>query len=71
MGLEISASRLLAPHFGTSVVVWTNVIGVVLLALSLGYYLGGKLAEGQVSPRVLAGLLYTGSLLTLTKTRNS
>jgi spermidine synthase len=66
MGLEISASRLLAPHFGTSVVVWTNVIGVVLLALSLGYYLGGKLAEGQVSPRVLAGLLYTGSLLTLT-----
>lgn len=65
MGLELCASRLLAPHFGTSVVVWTNVIGVVLLALSLGYYLGGKLAERQISSRILAWLLYTGSLLTL------
>lgn len=65
MGLELCASRLLAPHFGTSIIVWTNVIGVVLLALSLGYYLGGKLAERQVSERTLAWLLYTGGLLTL------
>lgn len=65
MGLELCASRLLAPHFGTSVVVWTNVIGVVLLSLSLGYYLGGKLAERQSSTHVLAWLLYTGSVFTL------
>lgn len=65
MGLELSASRLLAPHFGTSVVVWTNVIGVVLLSLSLGYYLGGKLAERQSSARALAWLLYVSSVFTL------
>lgn len=66
MGLELSASRLLAPHFGTSIIVWTNVIGVVLLSLSLGYYLGGKLAERQSSPHILAWLLYLGSIFTLT-----
>lgn len=43
--MEISASRLLAPYFGTSLFVWTNIIGVVLLALATGYYLGGKLSE--------------------------
>ena len=44
-GIEISASRLLAPYFGTSLLVWTNVIGVVLISLSAGYYVGGKLSE--------------------------
>lgn len=65
MGLELCASRLLAPHFGTSVIVWTNVIGVVLLSLSLGYYLGGKLAERPTTPRVLAWLLFISSIFTL------
>lgn len=45
MALEISASRFLAPYFGTSLFVWTNVIGIVLFALSTGYYVGGRLAE--------------------------
>lgn len=65
LGLELCASRLLAPHFGTSVIVWTNVIGVVLLSLSLGYFLGGKLAEKQTDSGILARLLYSASLCTL------
>ncbi|MFH1508764.1 MAG: fused MFS/spermidine synthase [bacterium] len=43
--IEISASRLLAPYFGTSVYVWTSVIGITLLALALGYYFGGRFID--------------------------
>lgn len=44
MVIELAAVRLLAPWFGTSLVVWTNVIAVILLALAVGYLLGGRLA---------------------------
>src|SRR5688572_3206535 len=43
MIVELAAVRLLAPWFGSSQTVWTNVIAVILLALSLGYVLGGRL----------------------------
>lgn len=45
MALEILASRVLAPHFGSSVYVWGSIISVFLAALSLGYALGGRLAD--------------------------
>lgn len=69
MAVELTASRLLAPAFGTSLFVWTNLIGVVLLALSLGYYLGGKLADRngghQAAKRLYALILITGLLVCL------
>ena len=43
--LEVLASRVLAPFLGTSFSVWVNIIGTILAALSLGYYVGGVLAD--------------------------
>lgn len=45
MSLEILGGRLLAPFFGNSVYVWGSLIGVILIALAGGYYLGGWLSE--------------------------
>ncbi len=53
MGLEIAGSRVLAPHFGNSVFVWGSLISVFLIALSLGYYVGGQLADQRPSRIVL------------------
>src|SRR3977135_3161269 len=44
LGAEIAAARLLAPDFGASTVIWANTIGVVLVALSAGYWLRGPAA---------------------------
>ena len=47
MAYELVAARLLAPTIGSSIYVWTSVIGVIITALSLGYWLGGKLADAR------------------------
>lgn len=42
---ELTASRIAAPYIGTSIYIWTSIIGVILASLALGYWLGGKLAD--------------------------
>src|SRR6266581_1758853 len=45
LGAEIAAARLMAPFFGASTIVWANTIATVLVALSAGYWVGGRLAD--------------------------
>lgn len=62
MSIEITGSRILAPFIGTSIIAWTSLIGVVLASLSLGYYLGGKVADKHPKREILGGIIGTASL---------
>jgi spermidine synthase len=61
LGLELVASRVLAPFFGSSIFVWGALIGVVLAGLSAGYWIGGVLADRFPSPLLLLGVLALGA----------
>jgi spermidine synthase len=64
LGAEISAARLLAPYFGASTIIWANTIATVLVALSAGYALGGRLADRRADLRGLCAIvLAAGALL--------
>ena len=56
MALEILASRLIQPTFGSSVDVWAAIISVFILSLSVGYMIGGRLAD-KVRTNLLLGWL--------------
>lgn len=53
MSLELIASRVLSPYFGNSNIVWTSVIGIILLSSSIGNYIGGKIADKNENERNL------------------
>lgn len=65
LGLQIVASRILAPYFGNSVYVWGSLISVFLLGLSIGYWLGGVQADKRPSLVVLAKILVAAAVCIL------
>jgi spermidine synthase len=63
LGTEIAAARLLAPYFGASTIIWANTIATVLVALSAGYAIGGRLADRRGDLRGLCGIVLLASVL--------
>lgn len=65
LSLEIASSRVMAPYFGSSLFVWGALIGVVLAGLSVGYWVGGIVADRRASAPVFVGVLGLSALLVL------
>jgi spermidine synthase len=63
LATEICASRLLAPYYGSSTIVWANLIGLVLASLSLGYWLGGRVADRRPERQLLGTIVVAAALL--------
>ncbi len=67
MIFEIIGSRIVSPFIGTSTYVWTSLIGVILGCLSVGYWLGGRIADRRPDARVLGSVIFlAGGLISLT-----
>ena len=62
MIIELAANRVLAPWFGNSLFTWTGLIGVILIAMSVGYYFGGWLADRKCDYLTLSHLLAASSV---------
>jgi spermidine synthase len=63
LGAEIAAARLLAPYFGASTIIWANTIATVLVALSAGYAIGGRLADRRADLSGLCAVVLLASVL--------
>jgi spermidine synthase len=63
LGAEIAAARLMAPFFGASTVVWANTIAVVLVALAVGYWFGGRMADRRPDQAALSLLVLVAAAL--------
>lgn len=65
MSLEFSVSRLLIPIFGSTIYTWGSLIGVVLLGLSGGYHLGGRLADNNPNFEKFCSIMFSAGLYIL------
>ncbi|MBM4146500.1 MAG: spermidine synthase [Nitrospira sp.] len=62
MILELVGSRVLAPYVGTSIIVWTSLIGIILGSLSLGYWWGGRIADNKQDYRIFSMIIFISAI---------
>ena len=72
MAVELGASRLLAPYFSSSQIVWTIIIGTIMIAMALGNIYGGRYADRNPNPdklygRILIAAIWIGAIPVLGK----
>jgi predicted MFS family arabinose efflux permease len=72
MAVELGASRLLAPYFSSSQIVWTIIIGTIMIAMALGNIYGGRTADKNPNPdklyiRILIAAIWIGLIPVLGK----
>ncbi len=65
MAVELMGAKLVAPFYGNSLYVWTAVLTITVLGLTLGYYAGGRLSSKQPSEKMLFVILGISALLIL------
>ena len=63
MILELAGSRLVAPFFGTSLIVWTALIGIIMTSLCLGNWLGGTIADRRPEGKLLGRILMFAAII--------
>jgi spermidine synthase len=59
----MTGARMLAPYFGSSLSIWTGIIGVILGSLSFGYVIGGKIADKRPEPAVLSSVFLLAAII--------
>ena len=64
MALELVAARVLSPYIGSSNLIWTTIIGIMLTSMSIGYWIGGKIADKRPDINILSLLILIGGLFT-------
>lgn len=64
LAIEMCGPRLMAPYFGTSLFIWANQIGFTLIYLSIGYYIGGRVADKYPRAEVLCGITAVAAVAT-------
>ena len=62
MAVELGASRLLAPYFSSSQIVWTIIIGTIMIAMALGNIYGGRSADKNPNPDKLYGRMLVAAI---------
>lgn len=62
MILEIVGAKVLASYIGSSIIVWSGLIGVILACLSLGYWYGGKKADQEPSYKTFSAIIFFGAI---------